>query len=329
VSARSGSLTARSSVEGVFARLGDRLLAGILAGLTRWAETSSIERCVEFGARIGRAWVRLRLPRTRRVRSQLELAFPDASRETLDGWTDEVFVHLGRSLAELILLRGRHRSALVEQVEVQGLEHLDAAERESETGGVLFVSAHYGNWELAGIRLADLGLPISVVYRGISNSVLDRALLALRVGSESDPGDYEQIKLGRAGLALVRALRAGRKCLVLLDQNVRPAESDEFVPFFGRPASVRTGPVRLAQRLGVPVLVAFIRRDPGGLGHRIRIEPRSTIEVATGDAAPAARHVLERITAGIETQIREVPGQWIWTHRRWRSQPHEADAESS
>jgi KDO2-lipid IV(A) lauroyltransferase len=263
------------------------------------------------------------------VRQQLERAFPEAAPTTLDTWTRDVFSNLGRGLAELILLRGRHRNALLGRVEVGGLEHLEAAERATAAGGVLVVTAHYGNWELAGVKIASLGIPLSAVHRGLSIPVLDRALSSIRSGDEAAPLDYEQIKMGNAGLRLVRALEAGRKVLVLLDQNAR-REEGVFVSFFGRPASVRTGPVRLATERGIPVLAAFMCRDANGLDHRIQIHPplALALERDRDDGRDIERQNLARITAEIEAQIRRDPGQWIWTHRRWRTQPIAEDPAS-
>jgi KDO2-lipid IV(A) lauroyltransferase len=305
----------------------DWLLENLLAVSTWLAGVSSIDAVVRLGAGVGRAWVRLHLPRVARVRQQLERAFPEPSPATLDTWTADVFANFGRSLAELILLRGRHRQALLDRVRVAGLEHLEAAERGSAAGGVLVVTAHYGNWELAGVKIASLGIPLSAIYRGLSVPVLDRALASIRSGDERAPLDYEQIKMGNAGLRLVRTLEAGRKVLVLLDQNAR-REEGVFVRFFGRPASVRTGPVRLATERGFSVLPAFICRDANGLDHRIQIHPPLNLERGAGDGEEIERRNLARISAEIEAQIRRDPGQWIWTHRRWRTQPIAEDRAS-
>ena len=308
-----------------------------------------MDAVLALGAAIGRLWHSVGGPRTRRVREQLERAFPERDRAWVARCCEEVFVHLGRGLAELVLLRGRHRTALLQRVEFEGLEHLEAARRASATGGVLVMTGHLGNWELAAARAASLGLPISVVYRGLRNPALDEALRGLRGGGGvggvgpgrpggaeaggTRPGeDFEQLPMGRAGLAVLRALRRGRFVLVLLDQNARRHEG-VFVPFFGRPASTRFGPARIAEQLGIPVVPAFVRRLPDGRHHRIRFEPALAIEAdpETGDGrgddgsreSEILRQNVARMTAAIETRIRETPEQWIWTHRRWRTQPRD------
>jgi KDO2-lipid IV(A) lauroyltransferase len=130
----------------------------------------------------------------------------------------------------------------------------------------------------------------------------------------------DQIPMGRAGIPVVRALKAGHKVIVLLDQDAR-REEGVFVSFFGRSASTRYGAISLAMGRGVPILSAFVRRDPDGRIHRVRIQPVLELEPGSSDDEEVLRRNVQQVTAVIEREIRACPGQWIWTHRRWRTQP--------
>lgn len=321
----------RSSPRGPRSRVAtsERFVELLWRGLVRLFGWLSFERGAALGAGFGKLWFRLRLPRVARVREQLASAYPEVPLGTREAWARGVFMHFGRGLVELCQLAGRHRARLLESVEIEGLEHLEAAENSTPHGGVLVATAHYGNWELAGIKVAEEGIALGAIYRGFANRGLDRALLDLRTGGASSgsartPSEaedaYLQIPLGRAGLALVRALESGRKVFVLLDQNARSGEG-VFVPFFGEQASTRSGPLRLAVQRGVPVLPAFIRRRPDGLGHRIEIHPAEPLETGAAEDEEIDRRNTARITARIEAAIRVDPTQWIWTHRRWRTRP--------
>ncbi|HIF94560.1 MAG TPA: hypothetical protein EYQ60_15780 [Myxococcales bacterium] len=305
----------------------DRGLIGLLSVLTKFFEILPIDQGVALGASLGRVWGRLGGPRTRRVRRQLEAAMPNEEAGQRGLWAREVFVHLGRGLVELIILRGRRRKELIDRVRVEGLENLAAAERESSTGGLLIVTAHYGNWELACAKVVAQGIPISVVYREFENPTLDRISVETRAAGwvpqgPSDPRDpgLEQIPMGRAGIRFVRALEAGRKVLVLLDQDA-DREDGVFVSFFGRPASTRSGPLALASFRAIPVLPAFIRRSPDGRSHVLEIHPALQLEPGASDDEGVLRRNTQEVTAVIEEAIRKSPGQWVWTHRRWRTQP--------
>lgn len=294
--------------------LTDPALSFLLALLTWSANRISLDRVGAVGAALGRAWANWGAPRVERVESQLRAAFPEASPSTIEDWTRAVFEHYGRSLAEVIALRGRHRVALLDHVEIEGLEHLRDAEALTESGGVLVATAHYGNWELAGIRMAREGESLAAVFRGIDNAVLDAALLEVRTRDVAETGGYEQLRRGHAGVGVVRAFSAGRKVFVLLDQNARNDESAE-VRFFGRPAQVRRGAVRLAVERGVPIVPARIRRDARTGEHEIRIEQALRAD-ATGGEAEEDR-LLAELMARIEAWVREDPTQWIWAHRLW------------
>lgn len=306
----------------------ERIGRAALEGLTRLFERVSLERALALAAGIGRLWVFVGAARTRRVRAALDAAFPERTPRERARLTREVFVHLARGLVELLMLRGRQRAALLARVDVSGLEHLAAASRASASGGVFIVMAHLGNWELACAKAAAIGIPMAVVHRGPRGprpSVLEDALQALRgrAGSEAGGVPVEQIPMGRAGLPVVRALEAGRKVVVLLDQNAG-REEGVFVDFFGRPACTRSGPIALAAGRGVPIVPAFIRREAGGRRHRLEIQPALALEAAAVSDEAALQRSVQRVTRVIEEAIRREPGQWIWTHRRWRTRPDRA-----
>lgn len=303
----------------------DRLLVGLIEGLTRICERVPIDRVLAVAAGVGRLWVVLRGPRTRRVREALARALPELEASVRSRIEREVFVNLAQGLAELLLLRGGQRAALLARVEVVGLERL-LAERAASGGGVLIVSAHLGNWELACAKVAALGIPLSIVYRTQRRATLDRLLGELRAQAGREPGGapVELITRGRAGIAAVRALRRGRVVLVLLDQDAG-RDGGDFVTFFGQPAATRSGPIALAALRGVPVVPAFSGREPGGRRHRIEIQTALPLEPGA-DVDPAIRRRnLQRASDAIEAAIRRDPGQWIWTHRRWRTRPRPGD----
>jgi KDO2-lipid IV(A) lauroyltransferase len=115
-------------------------------------------------------------------------------------------------------------------------------------------------------------------------------------------------------MSIFRALRRGDLLAALIDQDTKVPSV--FVPFFGRPAKTPSGPAMLALKRRTPVIAGFITRTPHG--HRIKIVRIST-EGFEGEAGVTA--LTARMTAAIEQAIRAAPEQWVWFHRRWRSQP--------
>lgn len=313
----------------------DAVLEAALGLAIRLAEWLGSEATLRLGAAFGRTWWALRGPRTGRVVAQLEAAFPEDAPDRVRAHARNVFVHLGQGLAEGLLLSGRHRAQLLDAMEVDGLEHLAAARAAAGGRGALLVAPHLGSWELAGAKLAALGVPLVAVYRSPRRVSLDRALRRLRRGSagaDADPdpdggAQFEQIAMGpRAGVQFVWALRGGRNVVALLDQRAR-AEEGPLVRFFGRPARVRSAPIKLAARAGAPVLVAVARRSADRRRHRLTIQPALQLESSPSDEdGEKLERDLQRVTEELEKAIRASPGQWIWTHRRWRGPPDRADA---
>lgn len=248
----------------------------------------------------------------------LELAFPDRTHAERERILQRSFENTGRSLAEVVLLHGRHREEMLERVRVEGLENLAAARASTPHGGAFILTGHFGSWELGGAVFASRGYPVTSVHRARG----DRGLEELATRWRETSGQ-EVVALGEAGLGALRAVRSGRLVLMLIDQNARRREG-VFAPFFGVPASTRFGPARLATRLGVPVVPAFIHRVGEGGDHVGRIHPALEL-CREADEPSAAGAVLEenvaRMNRVIEDVVRAEPEQWMWAHRRFRTRP--------
>lgn len=275
-------------------------------------------RAVRIGAALGRATARLGGRVTRTARINLELAFPELSEGERARVLSDAYANVGRGVAELALMQGPGRRALLQAVRLEGAEHLAAAEAASPTGGVLVLSAHFGSWDLAAVAMAHQGQRISVVQRGFGSQRLSAMMSELRRAGELG---VEEIAMGAtAFLGVQRALRAGRKVVVLLDQNARRDEG-VFVPFFSRLACTRDGPARIAARGGFPVVPAFVFREGDGAQHVVRVQPALDLAPVAGDREKAVRCNVAAMTQAIEEAILARPDHWLWSHRRWRTRP--------
>jgi len=282
----------------------------------------------ELFAAVGSLYVRLGGPRVADARINLQLAFPertDAAREKI---LIESFANLGRSFAEVCLMHvelsrqepGRGNAPLFDRVSVEGRENLAKISRESRERGALVVSAHLGSWEFCVAALAQQGLPISVIQHGFENPHIERVVTGWR-----EQAGLETLTMGSASLGLFRALARGRFVGLLMDQNARRDEG-VFAPFFSRPACTRSGPIALAMAREIPVLPVFFFRLGKSGEHIARIGPPLILESAEDDPEKALVRNVERINATIEAAIREAPEQWIWSHRRFKTQPPGADS---
>jgi KDO2-lipid IV(A) lauroyltransferase len=270
-----------------------------------------------FGAGLGRAWVRLGLPRTRSARVNLRIAFPEWSEAERARVLVASFENLGRSLVEFAWIGRRSAESVLARVRFEGLEHLETARAAAPDGGVIALIGHFGSWELLPAALSARGLPITIVHRARDDAGFDDVVSARR----TDTGAH-YVPRGSAALAVLRALRRGELAALYFDQNARTADG-VFVPFFGRLACVRPGPVQVAMSTRAPVVPVFLHRDAADPSrHVVAFRPALALErESTPDDARALAENARRMTHALEREIRAAPEQWVWPHERWKTQP--------
>lgn len=272
---------------------------------------------LRLGSSIGDLF-RLLLPsKARRVRSNLEMAYP-ALRGTaaLRRTEIEVFRHYGRMGAEFFRFRVLSDRWLREHVLIDDLSPVHACL--SEGRGVLAFIAHSGNWELISKRLAlDINVPCNVVTRQIRDPKVDAFIRDRRLRY----GKAHSIHSEAGGIrAILRALARNEIVVLAIDQSAAPPEG-VFVPFFGRMAGTHTGAARIALRQKLPLLPAFSCRLSCGR-HQVRFGP--LLDFSTAGSLSEIEKVAwmtGRMTAFAEERIREYPEQWIWMHNRWKGAP--------
>ncbi|MBI3620915.1 MAG: lysophospholipid acyltransferase family protein [Nitrospirae bacterium] len=260
-------------------------------------------------------WLLYGLDRRHRrlVQEQLRMAFPDWPASQVTRTARQCYLNFGRSAAEFARLGRADRDTILGWVTMEGREHLDRALAGGR--GVLFVTAHLGNWELLAVVCNLLGYRLFPVARPLDNPWLNRLIDRIRSRHGSR---IISKKADSAPRDLMRALRAGDCVGILLDQNMAPYDG-VFVNFFGRPACTTKGLALIARRTGAPVLPAFIAREADGR-HRVIVLPPVQLS-RTNDVQRDIVTNTSRCTAVIEQMVRRYPDQWLWMHRRWKTQP--------
>jgi KDO2-lipid IV(A) lauroyltransferase len=262
------------------------------------------------GRRIGRAVYRLGI-RRKVVESNLRLAYPDQPDAWIDATSRAAYEHLGRESAAILRLGKLDRQAIVDRTVPVGWDELQGALDEGK--GVILVTGHYGNWEIAAATVAARGTPISAIVRRQGNRLVDARLNGLR----SNLG-VDTITQREAPSRVPRLLRKNRVIGIVGDQDARKA--GVFVPFFGRPASTHRGPALFALKLGVPVFACVARRLPGR-EVRYEVSGQRVPVVRTGDLEADVRALTAELAARLEGEVRKAPEQYFWFHRRWKSSP--------
>lgn len=244
--------------------------------------------------------------------SNLQRALPELDSAARRHIRLGVYRNLGRVALALAKLPAWTERTILQHVGFSGLEHFRAAE--AKGSGVLLLTGHLGNWELGALAHGAVVGPISVMVRPIANPLVDRIVEARR----SAHGNRVIAKRNSAREVL-KVLSAGGTVGILADQNTLP-EDAVFVEFFGMPAAAHKGFAQLALRSGAAVVPAFARWDPASRRHVVEYGPEIEI-VRSGVAERDIETNTQRFQRVLEEQVRANPDQWLWIHRRWKTQP--------
>ena len=247
----------------------------------------------------------------------LRRAFPEKSDDEILRIARGVYRNMGIMAAEFFDIPRLTKENVGKLVEAEGLEH---CQRALEKGrGVLFFTAHFGNWELSAAAAALLIKPVVAIYRTLDSALLDHLVLRVRsaTGNTLLPKEH-------AMRTMLRSLKRNEIVGILIDQNVAWYEG-VFVDYFGRPACTTNGLALLALHTGAPVLPGYMVRLPDGR-YRLVIGPE--VEVTrTGNRDADVLANTQRFTKVIEETVRQYPDQWFWVHQRWKTQQCQSPPE--
>jgi KDO2-lipid IV(A) lauroyltransferase len=217
------------------------------------------------------------------------------------------FAHFGQLLFAMLKFSTMTPAAMLTHVEFEGEDRVTLAHAQGK--GVLFVTGHFGFWEIQAMVHALRLPPMAVLARVLDNRALNDLLERIRTRT-GNTVIYRQGTLRR----VMRTLQAGRGVGILIDQHILSSDAI-YVDFFDRPAATTAAVAVLALRTGAPVIPLFAL--PIGHG-RYRMIYEHPVEPPDGDGIDAVREFTQRCTDVLEGYVRRNPELWLWMHRRWR-----------
>jgi KDO2-lipid IV(A) lauroyltransferase len=246
----------------------------------------------------------------------LATAFPSRPEAERRAIARAAFIHFGRLLFELLRFATLTPAQMLARVEVDGEERSRLAYAQGK--GVLFVTGHFGFWELQAMVHAVQGEPVSILARALDNPFLNRLLEDIRQRT-GNTVIYRRETIRR----VMRTLHAGRGVAMLIDQHITSRDAI-YVDFFERPAATTSAVAALALRTGAPVLPVFALPIGGG---RYRMIYEHPVEPPASDSPDAIHEFTQRCTDVLEMYVRRHPELWLWMHRRWRDVPEGEQAK--
>lgn len=253
-------------------------------------------------------WLMSKKPgrRKRIVATNLALCFPEAPASTRQRWLRETFQASMRAVLEHGLLWWGSEARLRRLVQIDNPE---AAMGDGQRP-VIWLAPHFVGLDMGGVRLA-MDRPIASMYATAKDPVTDRMMRHGRTRFVPPVliAKSEGIK------PVLRALKDGLPFYYLPDQD-QGRRNAIFAPFFGIEAATISALPRLAKVAGAQVVPVITRQLPGGRGYRVRFYP--AWENFPSDDLDAD---VARMNAFIEERIRELPAQYLWLHRRFKTRP--------
>jgi len=279
------------------------LLARLILASLAWTPLGFARRLAGFyAALLDRA-----VPRLRRIALRnLELALPELTAAERNRIIDGVFASIGRLLVALARFPRLNRNNIDRWIRYEGFEHFQEGLRRGK--GVLFATAHLGNWELSAFAHGLMAAPMHIVVRPLDNPKLDALIERQRT-----LGGNRVIAKKDFARGILRALAQNEAVGILIDQNTS-LEEGAFVDFFGLPACAGLGFAKIAARSQATVIPGFALWIESEGRYVLRFYP--AVEMC-GDAVADT----QRLQKIVEDVIRQYPDQWLWIHRRWRTRP--------
>lgn len=262
-----------------------------------------------FGACGG--WMLACFPTEARRISRINIArcFPQLDAAARRRMVNRSLVETGKTAAETGPLWRWDRRRILQLV--PGVDGGNRLEETLTAGrGAILAIPHLGAWEMVGLY-CSMRYRMTSLYRPPRLSGLDALMTAARerFGATLVPADTAGVR------ALFKALQRGELLAILPDQEPRYG-SGLYSPFFGIPAYTMTLLARLARHAGTPIFIAYAERLAGGAGFRLHFLP-----LAPFTAETSVEEITAAVNAGIEACVRQLPHQYQWSYKRFKTRP--------
>jgi len=260
-----------------------------------------------IGGQAGRWLSKIARRRRRIAEINLTLCFPELSPIRRTALLEAHFTALGIGLFETAMAWWAPDAKLRGLARVEGADHLEQALARGK--GVILLTGHFTTLEL-GARFITWHQPFHAMYRSHKNPLYETVMRRERERrSRLPPLPHEDVR------GLLRAFKKGRAVWYAPDQN-HGIRNSVFVPFFGVTACTVTATSRLAALSGAAVVPYFPKRLPGTAGYEVVILP-ALADFPSADVEADT----QRINELLERYVRQAPEQYLWVHRRFKTQP--------
>ena len=240
----------------------------------------------------------------KKIISNIKKALPEIGEKNIEIISKKMWKNYGRILSEYVFIKNFRNSKNEKIISVEGQEILDKIKNTKEP--VVFISGHFNNFELMAMQIEKSGINLAAIYRPLNNIFLNKIMERIRKKYIC----RKQIKKGSSGTRdLLKSFKENYSIALMIDQRVSEGIRCEF---FGQPALTTTIPAQLFKKFGCKIVPVYVERVNGiffkiKVSEPINFSKESSIEEITLD-----------LNKWLERMILINPGQWIWSHNRWK-----------
>ena len=240
----------------------------------------------------------------KKILSNISKALPEIEEKNTELIVKKMWENYGRILSEYMFIKNFRNSKYKKFLTIEGQEILNELKDSKEP--VVFISGHFNNFELMAMQIEKSGINLAAIYRPLNNIFLNKIMEKIRTKYIC----RKQIKKGGSGTReLLESFKNNYSIAIMIDQRVSESIKTNF---FGQKASTTTIPAQLVKKFGSKIVPIYIERINGvyfkmTISKPVSFDKESTIEEITLN-----------LNKWLEKMILINPGQWIWSHDRWK-----------
>jgi len=238
------------------------------------------------------------------IKTNIQRAIPKINTSKIKSITKNMWNNYGRTLSEYMFLKGFRNDQFRSNINITGKEILQKIKLEKTP--VIFVSGHFSNFELMAMEIEKSGVNLSAIYRPLNNIFLNILMERIRKKYICK----NQIKKGTSGVReLLRLYKKGFSIALMIDQRVSQGIKSKF---FNQEAFTTTIPAQFIKKFNCKVVPISIKRH-NGVNFNIKVE--KPIEFSKNSST---EKITRELNIWLEKTILKNPGEWIWSHDRWK-----------
>jgi len=223
--------------------------------------------------------------------------------EKLNNISEEMWGNYGRILSEYPYISSFRKGDLDKYIKIENIEILEEIKKGPP---VIFVSAHFSNFELMAMVIEKAGINLSAIYRPLNNKLVNSIMEPIRKKYICK----NQIKKGINGVReSLKFFKQGKSVAIMIDQRVSEGEK---INFFDYPAFTTTIPAQFVKKFKCKVQPVHIERY-NKINFKITFDEQIIFEGNEDSTS-----ISLKLNQWLENKIKKNPSQWIWTHDRWR-----------